>query len=897
MHESKVNNIKSSSSTNSSTSSANKHSNSKLPNNQSSSNTSSTKEQGKKSKNRNSSRDRQHGDDANSASTMSDLAPYSLMDDDHIDDQETINVGRLIIDLESDLEPREQAHNNSAGSDSIPTTCSTTSTTNTLYSSSSSTQFVSNSNNKGNSSNISPDSGKSCSKNNQKAGKYASTTTNSNNNNSNNNTLNSTPTSSANATNNGHASGRTVFKSSADERGELKMKITRETKPGKSEHRIIASSNQKSPSSSTNNTSSDSTIINQLNNCEDSCTSDSTLKPTQSSSSISSTKECGTSTSVGTITEPECLGPCEPGTSVTLEGIVWQETDGGILVVNVTWRGKTYVGALLDCTRHDWAPPRLCDSPASDIDSKVNKGIRAKRIVTRSNCIGLDEKNLLQTAGKLRNGKGRRILTGNDSASCSKKQRDPSDKSSSENLTAQIEVNVPIGAISSINTSESASSSANIDTTQVACEQNESISTSKVLLDKPGPNSPNLIGCNEPNCSKKYRNMNGLLYHQTHAHSGDNESSSVQDDNCSSSTKDKVLEPEKSEMDSGQRNSVEKEVPDRTDSDLNASTRAPNILHTQAQKRELEHSPSPHIPTKINNRPLDDTSPNLSDSASLPSQSSTRLSVVKNMDLERRHSSGSSGMGQRGDIGRRSPDVPMKQPFELQGPGSSINYNHQFSSLSKPSSSSSKQQPPPMQPPLPATSEEGMKPSGTSTGPPPAPHQANCYFNSAFLANTFNPYGVPPYFPRAMYDQIVPPPPTSNAAFFTRFINNMHVPPAPESPSRLLSPSMQKNLPFPPFKGEPGVLPPPVSLPNAPLHNLNSMTNPPLAGVSPNLRTPSQGDPMLPPASQPPFLPPTIGLNPALRLPGMVSPLGPVGGPQVPSLVDDPMAKFQRRFN
>lgn len=63
-------------------------------------------------------------------------------------------------------------------------------------------------------------------------------------------------------------------------------------------------------------------------------------------------------TSVGTITEPDCLGPCEPGTSVTLEGIVWHETEGGVLVVNVTWRGKTYVGTLIDCTKHDWAPPR-----------------------------------------------------------------------------------------------------------------------------------------------------------------------------------------------------------------------------------------------------------------------------------------------------------------------------------------------------------------------------------------------------------------------------------------------------------------------------------------------------------------------------------------------------------
>lgn len=34
-------------------------------------------------------------------------------------------------------------------------------------------------------------------------------------------------------------------------------------------------------------------------------------------------------TDVALATEPECLGPCEPGTSVNLEGIVWQETEDG----------------------------------------------------------------------------------------------------------------------------------------------------------------------------------------------------------------------------------------------------------------------------------------------------------------------------------------------------------------------------------------------------------------------------------------------------------------------------------------------------------------------------------------------------------------------------------------
>ena len=33
---------------------------------------------------------------------------------------------------------------------------------------------------------------------------------------------------------------------------------------------------------------------------------------------------------VGVVTDPDCLGPCEPGTTVTLEGIVWNETENGI---------------------------------------------------------------------------------------------------------------------------------------------------------------------------------------------------------------------------------------------------------------------------------------------------------------------------------------------------------------------------------------------------------------------------------------------------------------------------------------------------------------------------------------------------------------------------------------
>ena len=46
--------------------------------------------------------------------------------------------------------------------------------------------------------------------------------------------------------------------------------------------------------------------------------------------------DAGTSTDAATLTEPEWLGPCEPGTAVNLEGIVWHETDAGrISITNI----------------------------------------------------------------------------------------------------------------------------------------------------------------------------------------------------------------------------------------------------------------------------------------------------------------------------------------------------------------------------------------------------------------------------------------------------------------------------------------------------------------------------------------------------------------------------------
>lgn len=791
---------------------------------------------------------------------MSNLS-YSLIDDDQIDDQETmINVGNLIIDLESDLE-KEKIENEQAIAKP------TSATTNPNPSSSTYAPKASSSSN---SSSINASA-----KHHRTSSKHSNNTTNSNNdkiglqdsksliNNKSNTLLTNNNGNSNTINNNGHAaSNKTLFKSLSDERGELKMRITREMKPGKSEHKIVTSpSHNKSPTSScSNNTAPNHQIISD-------CHYESTNK-ISTGSSISSTKECGTSTSIGTITEPECLGPCEPGTSVNLEGIVWQETDGGILVVNVTWRGKTYVGALLDCTKHDWAPPRLCDSPASDIDSKQHKSVRTKRIVTRSNGVGFDEKTLQTTTGKLRNGKGRRILPANDLAPCNKRQKD-SEKPN--NATASEATNV-----STITNSETASGGVNEDTTLVT--ESPSISTSNIFPDKAGPVSPMLIGCGEPNCSKKYRNANGLLYHQTHAHGTDNETGNTQDNNCSSSSREKITTicdpPEQSKnisTDRGERQSPSPPMKEHQ----------PTLDDKPYRANEVPRTPSPHLSNKASIK--SNLSPN-NDTLLLNHEARSKKVEIDRRDL---------CLNFPNINDRRSPNGPRQFPEQGQGPS---NTNHHLPSKS--SSTASKQQSNPAQLP---SAEEGMKPSGTSTGPPPAPHQANCYFNSAFLSNAFNPYGLGPYFgrpPLPLYDSLAPPTSAANAAFLSRFMGQVRPPPPPDSPSRLMNSAVPKNLPFHPFKPDPSVLSIPTPLGNPSLPNMPPLTNPQMESGSPHLRMPSQSDPLLPANCQPP-LPPPVCLNPALGLPNSTHPaMGPIGGPPVPSLIDDPLSKqFPRRLN
>ncbi|CAJ1069666.1 LOW QUALITY PROTEIN: zinc finger protein 608 [Xyrichtys novacula] len=242
-----------------------------------------------------------------------------------------------------------------------------------------------------------------------------------------------------------------------------------------------------------------------------------------------------------------CLGPCQPGTSVNLEGIVWHETEEGVLVVNVTWRKRTYVGTLLDCTKHDWAPPRFCESPSSDpeLPGGRGRGKRMRMALGERPCIepapatkvrGLSQHRsrgggVAGTTATIHN-KGRRGSLNLINSNC---RAPPSfftvdevkPANSTSSLSSGKRKNKPPAELDlSLVSSEDIK---NGNGKRIRAKSRSAPSTPQGKSDPsfmdPGggcasspPPPPILIDCPHPNCTKRYKHINGLRYHQTHAH-------------------------------------------------------------------------------------------------------------------------------------------------------------------------------------------------------------------------------------------------------------------------------------------------------------------------------------------------------------------------------------------
>ena len=186
--------------------------------------------------------------------------------------------------------------------------------------------------------------------------------------------------------------------------------------------------------------------------------------------------------------------------------------------MNVTWRGKTYVGTLLDCTKNDWASPRFCDSPTSDLEMRTPKN-RGKRGRTQTATPVSDPgaSDNPKSATKLRNGaKGRRGSSANAAfvapvspmkPEFPKRKTRGSETESQEDSSSTASKNMKRFKL----TKESTGRQSNSPAPSTPLAGNSESSS--------GPFSPALIECPEPNCSKKYKHINGLRYHQSHAHS------------------------------------------------------------------------------------------------------------------------------------------------------------------------------------------------------------------------------------------------------------------------------------------------------------------------------------------------------------------------------------------
>ncbi|XP_040010032.1 zinc finger protein 608 [Xiphias gladius] len=264
------------------------------------------------------------------------------------------------------------------------------------------------------------------------------------------------------------------------------------------------------------------------------------------------TRSVGTNTQDGGISgalegDSACLGPCQPGTSVNLEGIVWHETEEGVLVVNVTWRKRTYVGTLLDCTKHDWAPPRFCESPSSDpeLPGGRGRGKRMRMAMAERPCIepapaakvrGLSQHRsrgggVAGTAAPIHN-KGRRGSLNLINSNC----RTPASfftveevksSNSASTLSSGKRKNKPPADLDlSLVSSDDIK---NGNGKRIRAKSRSAPSTPQGKSDPsfmdPGggctsspPPPPILIDCPHPNCTKRYKHINGLRYHQTHAH-------------------------------------------------------------------------------------------------------------------------------------------------------------------------------------------------------------------------------------------------------------------------------------------------------------------------------------------------------------------------------------------
>ena len=335
----------------------------------------------------------------------------------------------------------------------------------------------------------------------------------------------------------------------------------------------------------------------------------------------------------------------------------------------------------------------------------------------------------------------------------------------------------------------------------------------------PPAHSPQLIECPEPNCNKKYKHINGLKYHQSHAHNnniGDNAdcgaTNAESDDGLSNSSEDVRNTPSENDSSNtaantnssnkGNSNSNINSSNSNNDSDLVKST----VLRYPGQQQQQPQSSQSNASTNNNN-----------------SSSSNNTGTITPNNLGQGHSTHPSQQG--------NPHQP-----NLIASHSGISNQPQKSQTQQNS---------------PATSQH--PPLQSSIGGPPGTPTSQPVFHPQ---NPGTPYASHPGVPGNSHY----PPPTGNGSFTAS--SPTQVPTSAHSPLTTLSPQQLQSLQCPPPTSE--ISPPSVIARLPPPTHPMYVYPPNSTPSSPHRSQVSQGSPM--PNS------PASSIRPQATLRGVVQP-------------------------
>ncbi|VDD80942.1 unnamed protein product [Mesocestoides corti] len=226
-------------------------------------------------------------------------------------------------------------------------------------------------------------------------------------------------------------------------------------------------------------------------------------------------RDASTSTvDCGTITEPDLLGPCEPGSKIVLEGVVWLETPG-MMVINAHWRGRAYLGTLLDASRNTLGPscPDKMISSLSMVRSRPHWGGSASSLSSSNpyrnsvNCSASSSTGIPSaTSGTIKTRSA--IAAAEDPASQRRRALQVS-VSGGRGRKRRRGGMAPSSSTTSLSTNSADPTSTHLD------EQDDEATTSTVPSDT--PSAPE-FACPQPGCEKRFSDILGVRFHLDMSH-------------------------------------------------------------------------------------------------------------------------------------------------------------------------------------------------------------------------------------------------------------------------------------------------------------------------------------------------------------------------------------------